>query len=127
MDRARVLKRADLRSPPEIQILDIQHAEPKPVQVAKKSSPTFRMRTELEQEVDAFSFIENYVLKQHISVPLGDLLAVSKKEVQDDLLEKVRRKRIPVDTTMTAKEAGWKEGSTQVLKHEDNIPRSHFT
>ena len=82
--------------------MDIQRAEPKPVQVAKKSSPTFRMRTELEQEVDAFSFIENYVLKQHISVPLGDLLAVSEKEVQDDLLEKVRRKRIPVDTTMTA-------------------------
>ena len=127
LDRERALKRADFRSPSEKQNLDMQKAEPTLLQISKKSSPTFRMRTELEQEVDAFSFIENYVLKQHVSVPLGDLLAVSKKEVQDDLLEKVRRKRIPVDTTMTAKEAGWKEGSTQVLKHEDNIPRSHFT
>ena len=47
-------------------------------------------------------------------------------EVQDDLMEKVRRKRIPVDTT-TAKDAGWKEGSTQVLKHEDNILTSFIT
>ncbi len=60
-------------------------------------APTFKLRSELEQRTNIMKILEERVLDGQVTLPLGELLGIVKKEFHDAIIGMMRRKRQTIE------------------------------
>ena len=57
-----------------------------------RAMPTYKLRLDIEQMTDLKKILEEHVLDRHVTLPLTELLGIT-KEFHDTIMDLVKRKR----------------------------------
>ena len=94
----------------------------------EKSKPGYKLQSDMEHLTDVSRVVDQYILDRTIEMPLKTFLGVAKKDLSDDLFDRMRRKRQPLEETGGSSKTGVLAHSIFANDyHEEDLPRSHYT
>ena len=89
--------------------------------------PTYKLQSDLGQNVNVQAVVDEFILQQNIQMPLGTFLGVATKEVQENLIDRVRRKKQLIEETNNTPTGVMAQSVFTNQCAQGQIPRSHYT
>jgi hypothetical protein len=93
----------------------------------ERASPTYRLKSDIEQATDLRKVLEEKILDSHVDLTLRELLGIAKREFHDTIVDLIKRKRQQSDeeeartNTITMAKANEESGGGE------KVAGSHFS
>jgi hypothetical protein len=91
----------------------------------EKTKPGYKLQSNMEHLTDVSSVVDQYILDRTIEMPLKMFLEVVKKDLSDDLFDRIQRKRQPLEEIGGLSKPGVLAHSIFANNYqEEDLPRS---
>jgi hypothetical protein len=99
-----------------------------PASTTEKLKPAFKLQSDIEHETDIGRVVDEHILSQTIQMPLRTFLGVSRKELEDDFTNRVRRRRQPLEDSGSP--SGTKVMAAALFpvgERSEELPKGHYS
>jgi hypothetical protein len=91
------------------------------------TTPTYRLKSDIEQATDLRKVLEEKVLDSHIDLTLRELLRIAKKEFHDTIMDQIKRKRQQLEEEEAKMNAIMMAKSDEEAEEDEQLANSHYS